>query len=220
MNDIMPEPYDFPRYDRTEFLADRAVHFVGILGALGGVAWLISRLPPEASAKLIISIWIYGFGLLGMLTASALYNLNLAAAGHVKARFRRLDHAMIFVMIAASYTPFALNAFPESSGHLLFVIIWSVAIAGIMLRSLAVPQFDRLSLGLYIGMGWIILGFLPTLVSSVTECSLVLLIFGGIVYSVGALFHAWGRVRFNNAIWHVTVLFGAALHFGAVVQLV
>ena len=216
----MPEPYDFPRYDRTEFLADRAVHFVGILGALGGVAWLISRLPPEANAKLIISIWIYGFGLLGMLTASALYNLNLAAAGHVKATFRRLDHAMIFVMIAASYTPFALIALPETCGHLLFMIIWSVAIAGIMLRSLAVPQFDRLSLGLYIGMGWIILGFLPTLVSSVTECSLVLLIFGGIVYSVGALFHAWGRVRFHNAIWHVTVLFGAALHFGAIAQLV
>ena len=216
----MPEPYDFPRYDRTEFLADGAVHFVGILGALGGMAWLITHLPPEASAKLKISIWIYGSGLLGMLTASALYNLSLAAAAHVKATFRRLDHDMIFVMIAASYTPFALNAFPKFSGHLLFVIIWSVAIAGIMLRSLAVPQFDRLSLGFYIGMGWIILGFLPTLVSSVTECSLVLLILGGIVYSVGALFHAWGRVRFSNAIWHVTVLFGAALHFGAVVQLV
>ena len=59
----MPEPYDFYRYDRTELLADRAVHLVGILGALGGVAWLISRLPPAASAKLAISVGIYGFGL-------------------------------------------------------------------------------------------------------------------------------------------------------------
>jgi hemolysin III len=214
----MPEPYDFPRYDRTELLADRAVHLVGVLGALGGVTWLISRLPPEASTTLTTSIWIYGFGLLCMLTASALY--NVAAEGHVKARLRRLDHAMIFVMIAASYTPFALDAFPEFSGHLLFWMVWSLAIAGIMQKSLATPRSDRLSVGLYIGMGWVILGFLPILVSSVTERSLVLLVCGGLVYSVGALIHARGGVRFHNAIWHVMVLFGAALHFGAIAQLV
>jgi len=74
--------------------------------------------------------------------------------------------------------------------------------------------------GLYIGMGWVILGFLPILIASVSECSLVLLICGGIVYSVGALIHAWGGVRFHNAIWHLMVLFGAALQFGAIAQLV
>ncbi len=75
-------------------------------------------------------------------------------------------------------------------------------------------------MGLYIGMGWVILGFLPILIASVSECSLVLLICGGIVYSVGALIHAWGGVRFHNAIWHLMVLFGAALQFGAIAQLV
>ena len=214
----MPDPYDFPRYDRIELLADRAVHLVGILGALGGVAWLFSRLPSAANAKLAISIGIYGFGLVSMLTASALY--NVAADGHVKARLRRLDHAMIFVMIAGSYTPFSLNAFPEFSGHLLFWMVWSLAIAGITLKFLAPLRSDRLSLGLYIGMGWVVLGFLPILVSSVTERSLALLVLGGIVYSVGALVHAWGGVRFHNAIWHVMVLFGAALQFGAIAQLV
>jgi len=214
----MPEPYDFYRYDRTELLADRAVHLVGILGALGGVAWLISRLPPAASAKLAISIGIYCLGLLCMLTASALY--NVAADGHLKARLRRLDHAMIFAMIAASYTPFALNAFPEFSGHLLLGIVWSLAIAGIMLKLLATPRSNYWSVGLYIAMGWVVLGFLPILIASVSERSLALLICGGIVYSVGALVHAWGGVRFHNAIWHVMVLFGAALQFGAIAQLV
>ena len=214
----MPEPYDFYRYDRTELLADRAVHIVGIVGALGGVAWLISRLPPAASAKLAISIGIYGFGLVCMLTASALY--NVAADGHLKARLRRLDHAMIFVMIAASYTPFALNAFPEFSGHLLLGIVWSLAIAGITLKFLAPPRSNYWSVGLYIAMGWVILGFLPILIASVSERSLALLICGGIVYSIGALVHAWGGVRFHNAIWHVMVLFGAALQFGAIAQLV
>jgi hemolysin III len=218
MSDIMPEPYDFPSYDRTELLADRAVHIVGIIGALCGVAWLISRLLPAASAKLTISIGIYGFGLLCMLTASALY--NGASDRHIKARLRRLDHAMIFVMIAASYTPFALNVFPEFSGHLLLGMVWCLAIAGIMLKLLATPQSDRLSVGLYMAMGWIVLGFLPVLVSSVSEHSLVLLICGGIVYSVGALIHAWGGVRFHNAIWHVMVLLGVSFHFGAIAQLV
>ena len=214
----MAEPSDFPRYDRTEQLADRAVHLVGILGASGGVAWLISRLPPEASAKLIASIWIYGLGLLCMLTASALY--NMAADGRIKARLRRLDHAMIFVMIAGTYTPFALNAFPAFSGHLLFWMIWLLAIAGIVLKSLTSPPSDRLSVGLYVGMGWIALGFLPILVASVSERSLVLLVCGGLVYSAGALIHTWGGIRFHNAIWHVMVLVGAALQFGAIVHLV
>ena len=214
----MPEPHDFPRYDRAELLADRFVHVIGILGALGGVAWLITRLPPGPSAKLAISIWIYGLGLLCMLVASALYNVT--ADGHVKARLRRLDHAMIFIMIAGSYTPFALNAFPESSGHLLLGMVWCLALAGIMLKLLATPRSDRLSVGLYIGMGWVVLGFLPILIASVSERTLVLLTLGGIVYSIGALIHTWGGVRFHNAIWHVMVLVGAALQFGAIAQLV
>lgn len=214
----MPELSDFPRYDRAELLADRAVHIVGILGALAGVAWLFSRLPPKASTTLTTSIWIYGFGLLCMLTASALY--NVVADVHIKARLRRLDHAMIFVMIAGSYTPFALNAFPQFSGQLLFWMVWSLAILGILLKFFATPRSDRLSVGLYIGMGWVILGFLPILVSSVTERTLVLLVCGGLVYSAGAVIHSWGGIRFHNAIWHVMVLVGAALQFGAIAQLV
>jgi hemolysin III len=218
MTAIMPKSYGFPRYDREELLADRAVHLIGTPLALGGVAWLISRLPPDASIKLTASIWIYGLGLLCMLSASALY--NLVTAGRMKAKLRRLDHAMIFVMIAASYAPFALNAFPEVSGHLLLGIIWSLAIAGVILKFFAVPQSGFLSVGLYIAMGWVAMGFLPVLISSVAEPSLLLLLFGGIVYSAGALVHAWGGFRFHNAIWHAMVLTGASLHFGAIALLV
>jgi hemolysin III len=218
MNNILPEPRGLPRYDRDELLADRVVHITGILGAIAAVAWLVSHLPPGTSVKLAISIGIYGLGLLCMLTASALY--NAAAEGHVKTRLRRLDHAMIFVMIAASYTPFALNAFPAFSGHLLLGIIWCLAITGIVLKLVAAPRSDRLSVGLYVGMGWVALGFLPVLIACVSERTLLLLVLGGVVYSLGAFIHAWGGVRFHNAIWHVMVLIGAALHFGAIYQLV
>lgn len=218
MSHIRTKPYESPRYDREELLADRAVHLVGTPLALGGVVWLISRLPPDASTKLTASIWIYASGLLCMLSASALY--NLVAARRIKAKLRRLDHAMIFVMIAASYTPFALNAFPEFSGHLLLGIIWPLAIAGVILKFSAAPRSGFLSAGLYIAMGWVVLGFLPVLISSLAEPPLLLLLCGGIVYSAGALIHAWSGFRFHNAIWHAMVLSGAALHFGAIVLLV
>lgn len=204
MSNTALEAHDFPRYDRTELLADRIVHLAGITAAVGAIAWLISHLPSGASAKLTISMWIYGFGLFGMLTASALY--NAAPMGRVKATLRRLDHAMIFVMIAASYTPFALNAFPEFSGRLLFGIIWSMAFAGVLLKVLAPPKSGFLSAGVYVGMGWIALGFLPILVSCISRASLILLVLGGIVYSAGAFIHARGRIRFHNVIWHIMVL--------------
>lgn len=218
MTYILPKPCDFPRYDREELLADRAVHLVGTSLALGGVVWIIARLPPNASIKLTASVWIYAFGLLCMLSASALY--NLVAARRIKAKLRRLDHAMIFVMIAASYTPFSINAFPEFPGLLLLGIIWPLAIAGVILKFSAVPQSGFLSVGLYIAMGWVVLGFLPVLISSVAEPSLLLLLLGGIVYSAGALIHAWSGFRFHNAVWHAMVLLGAALHFGAIALLV
>ena len=218
MTGIRPAPDESPRYDRTEILADGAVHAIGILAALAGVAWLISHLPAQAGAKLTTSVWIYGFSLVCMLTASALY--NAAAAGRLKAKLRRLDHAMIFVMIAGSYTPIALNRFPEFSGHLLLGLIWSLAFIGIMLKIIAPPRSDYLSVGLYVGMGWVALGFFPIMIASISQRALILLVMGGVVYSAGALIHAWGRVRFHNVIWHVMVLLGAALQFGAIAQMV
>lgn len=214
----LPNLDESSRYDPTELLADRVVHVVGIIGGLAGMAWLLCRLPPDASTKLTLSLWIYGFGLLAMLTASALY--NFASPGPVKAQLRRLDHAMIFVMIAGSYTPFALDAFPVFSGRLLLGIIWILALAGVFLKLVAKPRTNRLSVSLYIGMGWVIIGFFPILVASITERSLLLLISGGVVYSVGGGIHAWGGVRFHNVIWHIMVLLGAALQFGSIAQVV
>jgi hemolysin III len=206
------------RYDRAELRADQAVHVVGILAALAGVAWLLSRLSPQASVPHTLSVWVYGFGLLCMLSASALY--NSAPAGRLKARLRRLDHAMIFVMIAGTYTPFSLIAFPAFSGRLLLGIIWSLALAGVLLKFVFSPRSGFWSVSLYVGMAWVIVGFLPTLMASVTERTLLLLLFGGIVYSAGAFLHAWGGVRFHNVIWHVMVIIAAALHFGAIAELV
>jgi hemolysin III len=215
----MTQPsYDFPLYSKSEILADIVVHLVSILVALGAVIWLISSLPPGAGAKLTMSVWIYSISLLCMLTASALYNAT--RAGALKAKLRRLDHAMIFMMIAGSYTPFALNALPLWAGILLFVIIWALASAGIMFKFLTVTKSNLVSTGLYIGMGWLMVVFLPALISSVGTLPLLLLLAGGIIYSLGAFIHSWASLRYNNVIWHVMVALAASLHFCAILQVV
>jgi hemolysin III len=218
MGSTSVSPYDFPRYTPAEVRADRIVHLVGLSAASIGFIWLNFHIRPSASAKYVIAVWIYGCGLLGMLSASALY--NLASPSRLKGIFLRLDHAMIFIMIAGSYTPFSLLVLPPDSGITLLVLVWSLAIAGAVLKLLVVQSWGILSLALYLGMGWLILGYLHPLMTVLTNETLMLLIFGGVVYSVGSVVHSWSRMRFHNAIWHVMVIIGAGMHFFAIAQII
>ncbi len=159
---------------------------------------------------------VYAAGLIGMLSASALY--NLARPGPLKARLRRLDHAMIFVMIAGTYTPFALIALPPRTGIPLCVASWTVGIAGVVLKLVRPNRHGRISLFLYLGMGWMILPVLGPLAAAVPLGVLVLLLAGGVVYSLGAFVHAHGRLPFHNPVWHAMVCVAAALHLAAVAR--
>jgi hemolysin III len=165
----------------------------------------------------LAALAVYSLGLLGMLSASALYNLT--PAGRLKATLRQLDHAMIFVMIAGSYTPFAVNALRPGLGLPLCVAVWLLAATGVGLRLLCGRIYERISLGLYLGMGWLVLAVLPSLAAAVSENVLLLLLLGGLIYSFGSLVHARARVPFHNAVWHAMVVVAAALHLAAVAHL-
>lgn len=207
----------FPIYSRAEFAADRVVHVVGLVAAATGSAWLLSHLPEDASSIQIATTWVYVAGLLGMLSASAAY--NMARPSPVKAELRRVDRCMIFVMIAGTYTPFALGIMPRHIGLPLCITVWSLAGLGIILQYGA-PRIARpVSLPLYLAMGWLILSVFPALMTAVGIAQLLLLIGGGIVYSLGTALQAHGRLLFHNAIWHAMVVVAAALHFEAVVLL-
>lgn len=206
---------DFPSYSRAEERADRAVHVAGLAAALASVSWLLARVVPVGSSREIAAVSIYALGLIGMLSASAAY--NLMPPGAAKSRLRRLDHSMIFVMIAGSYTPFALIALPPSTGIPLSAIVWSIAAIGVALKLLRpATARDRVSLALYLGMGWLVLAFLRPLLASVPLRVVVLLLAGGVVYSAGALVHLRRSLRFHNAIWHAMVVLAAAIQFAAV----
>lgn len=214
----MPLPYpEFPSYTSAERAVDRLVHLIGISAAVAGVTWLVSRLGSGATVAQVAATAVYGFGLIGMLAASAAY--NLVWPGRLKARLRRLDHAMIFVMIAGSYTPFAIEALTPQVGWPLCILVWTLATAGVSLKLVCRNRHDVLSLCLYLGMGWLVLGVLRPLWTGLPSGAFLLLISGGIVYSFGSLLHAHARVPFHNAIWHGMVVIAAGLHLAAVAQL-
>jgi hemolysin III len=165
---------------------------------------------------LIASVLIYGAGLIAMLGCSALY--HLAESGRRKEWFRCLDHAAIFFMIAATYTPFTLNRIGGPWGIGLFAFVWLVAIFGISIKLLWPRALDGLSIVAYLLLGWSILAALDPLISAVSPEALALLIVGGLLYSLGILFHVWDRLPYQNAIWHAFVLAAASCHYAAILS--
>lgn len=192
--------------NKAELWADAVIHALGLLFAAGAVTFLLLR---SGSFALIV----YGCGLAGMLGASAAYNLW---RGPAKEIWRRVDHAMIYVMIAGSYTPFVLLRLNGSTAALLGGVVWTGALAGVVLKLLYPRRFERLSLALYLGLGWaLVLGF-DAFISSLAGSTLTLLLAGGILYTLGVPLHLAHRLRFHNAAWHACVLAASICHFAAI----
>jgi hemolysin III len=211
---MRPVDKPFPTYSVAETAADRMIHLLGVPAGAAAVLWLITTVGPTAHVRLTITLLIYGFGLVGMLAASAAYNFSRPGRG--KELLRRADHAMIFVMIAGTYTPFALNVLAQHGGTWLCAVVWLLAGLGIALK-LALPRrFELLSLLLYLGMGWSMLVLFNSFVASVQRDVLRLVLAGGVAYSLGAAIHSLRRLSFHNAVWHLLVLLGAGLHLAAI----
>ena len=133
----------------------------------------------------------------------------------MKEVLRRLDHAAIFVMIAGSYTPFALVV-GGIAGHALLAAVWAIAAVGVAIKLRFPRRFDKISVLLYLFQGWIVVLALDSITAALPSRALTLLVAGGIVYTLGVGFHLMERLRFHNVIWHVFVLGGAACQFVAI----
>jgi hemolysin III len=199
-------------YSRIEHRADLAIHVLGALFAVNASAWLLAHI--SGSWVLIASVSIYCVGLLAMIFASAAY--NLAPHGSVKQILRRLDHSAIFIMIAATYTPFAANRLGGLAGPTILIAIWLCASAGIALKMVYPRRFETISIALYIAMGWMIVAVIEPLAASLATIDFWLLMSGGLVYSAGVAFYVIERIPFHKAIWHGFVLAAAVLHFSAI----
>ena len=205
-------------YDRAELIADGIVHGVGVLAGLIAATVLVVLAAVYADATDIVGVSIYVAGLLSMLVLSATY--NLWPVSPAKWLLRRFDHSAIYLLIAATYTPFILEVRDSAFAMVLLAGVWCVAILGIVLKLFWPGRFDRVSVGIYLVMGWSGVMLYGPVVKALPALALGLILAGGLLYSFGVVFHAWRRLRFQNAIWHGFVLAGAACHYTAVLDLV
>lgn len=201
-------------YSRGEVLADAAAHILGLLFGLVATIALLITASQHDQALLILGASLYGLGLLAMLTCSAAY--NLWPPSPTKELWRRLDHAAIFVMIAGTYTPFLMNRVGGDWGYGLLGFVWSVAIVGAALKLAFPRRWESITIAMYLGLGWSILVAINPLMQSVSVNSLILIGVGGVIYSLGVVFHLWERLPYQNAIWHWLVLVAAACHYFAI----
>src|SRR5438552_5485888 len=205
-------------YDRVELIADGVVHVVGIVFGLIAATVLVVLTAVYASTLDIVAVSIYVAGLLSMLVLSASY--NLWPVSRTKWVLRRFDHSAIYVLIAATYTPFIMELKDSVFAMALLIGVWCVAIFGIGLKLACPGRFDRLAVGLYLALGWSGMMLYDSVVTALPRMALWLVLAGGALYSLGVIFHAWRRLRFQNVIWHSFVLLGAACHYTAVLDLV
>ena len=205
-------------YDRAELIADGIVHGIGLFCGLIAATALIVLAAVFASTYAIVSVSVYAAGLLAMLGFSAAYNLWPVSPR--KWLLRRLDHSAIYILIAATYTPVFAQLQDSVFAMSLLAGVWGVAAVGIVLKLFFPGRFDKISVGLYLAMGWSGLIAYDAGLSSLPHLALWFIGAGGLLYTLGIIFHAWHRLRFQNAIWHSFVLLGAACHYTAVLDLV
>jgi hemolysin III len=203
-------------YDRAEVIADGIVHALGVALGIAGVLSLFVQVAAAHAPARTISALIYGAGLLTVLCLSAIY--NLWPISRTKWVLRRFDHAAIFLLIACTYTPFLIHIADPAAFYLL-VGIWVAACVGMILKLIYPARFERLSILLYLCLGWSGVLLYEQVMVSMSSVILWLLAVGGVLYSAGVLFHLWERLRFHKALWHAFVLAAAACHFCAVFEL-
>jgi hemolysin III len=205
-------------YDREELLADGVVHAIGVGLPLVGAVLLIIVSGDSTQAVKTSSVLIYAAALLTMLGLSAAYNMWPVSPR--KWLLRRFDHAAIYLLIAATYTPFIARMKVEIATVGLLLAVWCLAIVGIVLK-LALPgRLDRFSIGLYLLLGWSGMMAYEPVAATLPRSTLWLIAAGGMLYSTGVVFHLSERLRFQNAIWHCFVLIGALCHYMAVLDCV
>lgn len=202
-------------YSTSEEIANAVTHGVAALMSIAGLAILVGfAVAYSGSPTVITAVSVFGASMIFLYVASTLYH----AIPNPKAKqiLQRLDHSMIFVLIAGSYTPFCLVTLKGVTGIGLCIAVWSIAIVGIALQGVLIKQSKWLNSLLYLTMGWLVLLVIEPLIESLPNTGLWLLTAGGLSYSLGVIFYVWKTLPYSHAIWHLFVFAGTVLQFLAV----
>jgi hemolysin III len=201
-------------YSLKEEIANAISHGIGALLSIAALVLLIIYSVKYGDVWHIVSFSIFGSTLVLLYTFSTL--LHSFQRGLVKNIFEILDHAVIYLLIAGTYTPFLLVTIRGALGWTIFGIVWGFAIVGIVLKIFFVKRFIFLSTLCYLLMGWLIIIAIKPLYLNLAFNGIAWLVVGGLLYTVGTIFYVWRRVPYHHAIWHTFVLAGSAAHFIAV----
>ena len=205
-----PSPH-YPH--RAARLADLVVHVLGLVLAVVGGAVALGLAASHGLIGRAAAVSVYALGFIAMFAFSLAYNL---AKPKWQPFLYRLDHVGIFLMIAASYTPFTTQILHGTWSWVMTIVVWTLATLG-SLGKLFLPALkDAVTLALYLALGWVVLAAIKPLIAAAPPAALILLAVGGAVYSTGALLFMVKKLKFRRAIWHGHVLAGAATHYAAV----
>jgi hemolysin III len=202
------------RYSFGDELASSVIHGIGIVLSIAGLATLVALAALHGNALTVVACAVFGSSLVLLYTASTLYHSITVAAA--KPALRALDHIAIYVLIAGTYTPFTLIALPGARGWALFAAVWTLALMGSALELGLFKRYRRLTVLLYLGMGWIGMIAFEPLSEYLHAGGVALLIGGGLAYTLGVPFYLWRGLPYHHTLWHLFVLTGSVLHFFAV----
>ncbi|MBD3109777.1 hemolysin III family protein [Bacillus sp. AGMB 02131] len=201
-------------YTKKEEVVNAITHGIGVLLSITALVFLVINAVQNGSAWHVVTFTIYGVSMLLLYLSSTL--VHSFPEGKLKDLFEIFDHSAIYLFIAGTYTPFTLIVINGALGWTLLGIVWGIAIAGIVFKSFFVKKFMFISTVLYVVMGWlIVIGWQP-LTATLPTAGIVLLVAGGLLYTVGAIFYVWRGFTFHHAVWHLFVLAGSVTHFFSV----
>jgi hemolysin III len=213
---VVPRSVHEKRYSAGEEIANSVTHGLGALLSMAALVLLVVFAALRGNARHVASYAVFGSSLIVLYTMSTLY--HAITAPRAKRVLEILDHSSIYILIAGTYTAFALTALPTAMGWWVFGIEWALAAAGITIKAVWFDRFKILSVLGYLAMGWLIAVAFGQLSVRLPASSLACLVAGGVAYTVGAVFYVLKNVKWFHAVWHLFVLAGSVLHFFSALQ--
>lgn len=191
-------------------------HGLGLIFSVIGFWYLQFHIDHQYSLS-IYAVWIYCSSMFLLFLSSSLY--HYVRKPRLKKVFRVFDHISIYLLIAGTYTPIVLTVLQESKGELLFILVWTIAALGTILKIFFTGKFEKVSLLLYLVMGWLIVIDIKAVIELLSFYQLLFIALGGFFYTVGVIFYAKEKWNYNHVIWHIFVLFGCFFHYLAVLSI-
>ncbi|MGJ7469694.1 PAQR family membrane homeostasis protein TrhA [Kosakonia cowanii] len=212
---MVKKPLIAQGYTLAEEIANSISHGIGLVFGIVGLVLLLGQaVDTHANTLAITSYALYGGSMILLFLASTLYH----AIPHPRAKIwlKKFDHCAIYLLIAGTYTPFLLVGLDSPLARGLMVVIWGLALLGILFKLTIAHRFKVLSLVTYLAMGWLSLVVIYQLATRLSPGGVTLLAVGGLIYSLGVIFYVCKRIPYNHAIWHGFVLGGSVCHFLAI----